>query len=375
MTPARGEGAHSDETGARQVTFVSPDVCADPARLAIVQDVVRRMSALHHDAIVPVVELAQDGARWCVVEAAPEGEPLDRIGALPPVEALHVARQLADGLAAAHASGVVHGGLTPACVWIRRSDRPRAALAGFATAAVSAPPTAYTPPERLRGAPPDVRGDVFALGLVLFEMLEGRPFLTGGEDEIRATLLDGTGPLLPRFSHIPPTGVSALVARAIRRAPAHRPQTMAQLRSEIEARLVRLGEIRIEAKRARPRAADVPVVRRRTVVVVDDALEEPVEMPTVAPALPQRTRRARRWPLVVGTVVVALAIASTRLARVGTAPVAVVPSRPRRSSWRRTRRPSPCRASRRRWRSPRSRGRLGGGGTGSGAAGRGRRRP
>jgi hypothetical protein len=279
------------EGTAYRVTTLPPDVHPDA-----VADAVRRASGIRHDAVVPVVDLVRDGERWGVVEAPGDGsKPLDRVlrdtGALPPVEALHVARQLADGLAAAHAGGVVHGAITPANVWIRRGDHPRAALAGFATGAVSPPPAAYAPPERIGGDPADARGDVFALGLVLFEMLEGRPFVAGDVETIRATLLDGSGPLLPRFSHIPPAGVPALVARAIRRSPAQRQQTMAQVKSEIDACLVRLGEITIEAK-STPTRAPESLVRRR-IVVVDDALAESAETPAPVAMPRPRARRSR----------------------------------------------------------------------------------
>jgi hypothetical protein len=104
-------------------------------------------------------------------------------------------------------------------------------------------------------------------------------------------LLDGSGPLLPRFSHIPPAGASALVARAIRRSPAQRYQTMAQAKRDIDACLVRLGEVAIEAK-STPTRAPENLVRRR-MVVVDDALADPIG--TLAPvAMPRpRTQRSR----------------------------------------------------------------------------------
>ena len=326
MSRASGKSVPSDGSAYR-VTTLPPDVDAEA-----VADAVRRASGIRHDAVVPVVDLARDGERWCVVEAPGAGEPLDHIlrdrGALAPLEALHVARQLADGLAAAHAGGIVHGAITPAEVWLRRGERPRAALAGFATGTLSAPRAAYAPPERLRGDAADARGDVFALGLLLFEMLEGRAFLAGDADTIRATLLDGTGPLLPRFSHIPPAGVSALVARAIRRSPAQRQQTMAQVKSEIDACLVRLGEITIAPKRARPRAPEITV--RRRIVVVDDTLDEPAEMPA-ALALPRpRAPRPRVPRVALGVVAagigLALGFAVLRRAPVPTPPAA--PPRP-----------------------------------------------
>src|SRR5207245_5644938 len=114
--------------------------------------------------------------------------------------------------------------------------RPRAMLAGFGSTGVVLP---YVAPERLKGDELEPRADVFALGLVLFEMLEGRPFFASAdEQELRALLLEQTGPLLPQFSSILPPGLSALVARMIRRKAATR-SSMVRVRSEIEACLPR----------------------------------------------------------------------------------------------------------------------------------------
>src|SRR5207244_6359997 len=118
---------------------------------------------------------------------------------------------------------------------------------GFATAASAAARVPYSAPERLAGTTDDARSDVFALGLLLFEMLEGKRFFTGSDEEIRDILLHGDGRLLPQFSRIVPSGVSAVLGRALRRSPAHRQQSMAQVRSEIDACLRRLGERSAEA--------------------------------------------------------------------------------------------------------------------------------
>jgi serine/threonine-protein kinase len=213
------------------------------------------------------------------------GERLDRTlreaGPFPPTEALDLGWQLADALARAHERGRVHGALSPASVHIRRDGPPRAMLRGFARAAraprsAARPP--YAPPERLAGGQIDARSDVFALGLLLFEMLEGRPLLAGAPDAVIGMLLHETGPILPRFSCIMPSGVASLVARAVRRSPAHRQQSMAQLRAEIEACLRRLGQSCGPDASRRPRSAS-----RHVGIAVDEALDEREDDLTVAP--------------------------------------------------------------------------------------------
>ena len=257
------------------LTVVSPTAEQRPQ----VEDAVRRAYRLRHDHIVPVLDFGREADRYQVVEAFVEAEPLDRVlreaGPLPRAEALHVARQLAAALGHAHENGVVHGAISPASIRVQRGIPPRAMFSGFGAAvSASLDPAAlrrHSAPERLAGHDVDARSDIFTLGLLIFEMFEGEPFLPDGEDEIRALLLHGTEPLMPRFSRIAPTGVSALVARAIRRSPAQRQQSMAQLQSEIDACLRRLGETGARVRGAA--SVDSPV--RRAGIVVDDALLEP----------------------------------------------------------------------------------------------------
>src|SRR5947207_13463888 len=275
------------------VTVLPAALTDDPRQLALVQDAVRQAFGLRHEHIVPVLDFGEEAKRYYLVEAFVDAEPLDRVlrdgKPLAPTDALHVARQLADALAYAHERGVVHGGLTPATVRIHREAPPRALLSGFVTAAAAAR-VPYSAPEQLAGTRDDARSDVFALGLLLFEMLEGKRFFRGSDEETRDVLLHGGGPLLPQFSCIAPSGVSGLVGRALRRSPAHRQQSMAQVRSEIDACLRRLGERSAEAK---PLGSVTIAVRRHPVLVVDEALEQPAEDQR---ALPTSDRPATRPP-------------------------------------------------------------------------------
>ena len=276
------------------VTVLPAALTDDPPQLALVQDAVRRAFGLRHDHIVPVLDFGEETKRHHLVEAFDDAEPLDRVlregRPLAPADALQVARQLADALAYAHERGVVHGALAPGTVRIRREAPPRAMLSGFATAALAAR-VPYSAPERLTGGGVDPRGDIFALGLLVFEMLEGKRFFGGSDDEVRDILLHGKAPLLPQFSCIVPSGVSGLVGRALRRSPAHRQQSMAQVRSEIDACLRRLGERGAEAKA--PVSGRTPV-RRLPVIVVDEALAEPANEVPAAPTSDRSATRSRR---------------------------------------------------------------------------------
>ena len=257
------------------LTLLPEPVAGQEDRYARMYRTVRDTFELRHDHITPLQDFGRDGEnRYYAVEAFAPGETLEEVlrkGALPAADALEIALQLADALVHAHERGVVHGALTPATVRVQPGTPPQATLTSFglgeAAAGLLPPPglLAYTPPERLASADVelDARADVFALGLLLFEMLDGRAFFVGlSEDQIRARLLDDAEPLMPRFSVIAPAGIPAVVARAIRRAPGGRQQSMLQLRQEIAGCLARLDAKRNGASATAAEEAPPPTPAR-----------------------------------------------------------------------------------------------------------------
>ena len=104
---------------------------------------------------------------------------LKRIGRFPQDRAIEIARQLCAGLAAAHDQGVLHRDLKPANVMLDREGRVRITDFGLAGLAheihdIRAGTPAYMAPEQLAGREVSIRSDLFALGLVLFEIFTGK---------------------------------------------------------------------------------------------------------------------------------------------------------------------------------------------------------
>jgi tetratricopeptide (TPR) repeat protein len=147
----------------------------------------RKVSSPH---VVRIHDLVADGGRWLIsmdfVPGRSLEQHLDNRGPLPQDEALSIARQIALGLSAAHASGIVHRDLKPANILLR--DDGHACISDFGVArsmgAVRVTGTGmmigtpdYLSPEQARGDDVDHRSDLYALGLILHEMLSGqRPF-------------------------------------------------------------------------------------------------------------------------------------------------------------------------------------------------------
>ena len=189
---------------------VIPDTFAlDPDRVSRFTREAQVLASLNHPHIAAIYGFEDSGETHALVLELVEGDTLaDRIarGPIPVEEALPMARQIADALAAAHEAGVMHRDLKPANVKVRPDGAVKVLDFGLAKAmepaagslpSVSQSPTITTPamtqagvilgtaaymsPEQARGKTVDKRADIWAFGAVLFEMLTGRrPF--DGED-------------------------------------------------------------------------------------------------------------------------------------------------------------------------------------------------
>ncbi len=156
----------------------------------------RSAAKLTNDHIVTVYHVGQHGELPYLVMQLLTGQSLaDRMRQEKKLEvlaALQIARQIAQGLAAAHVEGMVHRDIKPDNIWLEApSDRVKILDFGLAQLAL---PNAelsddavlvgtpnYIAPERIRGQPGDLRSDLFSLGVVLYEMLSGhRPFKPAG---------------------------------------------------------------------------------------------------------------------------------------------------------------------------------------------------
>ena len=146
-------------------------------------------AGLHHANVCPVHEVDEADGRTFLAMAFIEGESLEEHIAKGPLsfkDALDIARQIADGLEAAHAKGIVHRDIKPANVMVDAKGRVTIMDFGLALLTEASKltrtdqtvgTTAYMSPEQLQGGEVDHRTDVWALGCVLYEMVSGaRPF-------------------------------------------------------------------------------------------------------------------------------------------------------------------------------------------------------
>jgi protein kinase-like protein/zinc ribbon protein len=156
----------------------------DAALIERLHGEVRNARQISHPNVCRVYDIGEVGGDHFITMEYVDGEDLatllSRIGRLPGAKALEIARQLCGGLAAAHEKGVLHRDLKPANVMIDGHGRARITDFGLALRTEEATPDragtpAYMAPEQLEGKPASVRSDIYALGLVLYELYTGKP--------------------------------------------------------------------------------------------------------------------------------------------------------------------------------------------------------
>lgn len=231
------------------IKVLPAEVASSDERLARFEREARTIAGLNHPNIVTLFAVEDsDGVRFLAMELV-EGESLDRLvtpGGLPLPRVLELSIPMADALEAAHERGIVHRDLKPGNVMVTREGRVKVLDFGLAKLtrsadsdpAVSAMTTLAAPlsdsgvvvgtvpymaPEQIRGEGVDSRADLFALGIVLYELATGRRPFTG------ATPADITSSILrdaprPPSSLCPglPEDLDRVVGRCLEKDPRHR---------------------------------------------------------------------------------------------------------------------------------------------------------
>jgi hypothetical protein len=199
----------------------------------------RTVASVEHPNIVPLYSADSRGGLWYLVMRLLDGRSLaSRLaecpnGVLPPAEAARIAHDVAQALATAHARGVVHRDIKPENVLLDQSGRAFVTDFGIAhvmtqasaeLAGVTSGTPGYMSPEQLLGEPIDGRTDVYATGVLLFEMLAGRaPFAGGSITAVLAQHLTQSPPDLTAIAPEVPSALSQIVRDCLKKVPAERP--------------------------------------------------------------------------------------------------------------------------------------------------------
>ena len=299
------------------IKVLNSELSADPALVRRFLDEARAVNRIRHPNIIDIFSFGQlaDSRQYFVMEYL-EGHTLaDRLqrGDLPVEQLPPLLAQICDALDAAHGEHIVHRDLKPENIWIVASRRGRsfAKLLDFGIAKLLASgeqtttqagvlmgTPQYMSPEQCHGRAVDHRTDLYAMGVILYQMYTGKlPFHGEGFAEILTKQLTEI-PDHPSV-HVPlPPALDALIMRCLAKDPADRPQSARELGEELA---------QIVVPRTPPAVSSMPGPRTTTTLGGAAQSAEVVAMPR-APS--------RRWPFLVVLLVLGLvsALGAARLA-------------------------------------------------------------
>jgi len=235
--------------------FLSPDSTAIPSREKRFAQEAQTASALNHPNICTIYEVGEaEGNSYIAMEYV-DGRPLDRMippGGLPPEDVLRFGSQIVEAFEHAHERGVIHRDLKSANVVITPAGRVKVLDFGLAKRLITeelgeatrsqlslteegviAGTLPYLAPETLQGNPADARSDIWALGVVLYEMAAGtRPFEGRTGFELTSSILRDTPAPVPART---PAGLRAVIRKCLEKDLEKRFQTVSEVRSALEA--------------------------------------------------------------------------------------------------------------------------------------------
>lgn len=224
----------------------------DPQENAVLLGEARTVSRLRHPNIVPIYEAGEEeGDLYLVFEYVPGktlAEFLRDSGTLPPVRAVTVLRAILDALAHAHAQGVIHRDLKPSNILLDEHGTPRvmdfglaARVEGEGEEGYSGTPS-YMAPEYVEHREVSARIDVFAAGLILFEMLVGRRAVSGDNIFLVMHRIANEDLRLPQVGTMVDERLAAVVHKALARDPQLRYQSAVQFAAALDDYLDPEGE-------------------------------------------------------------------------------------------------------------------------------------
>ena len=242
------------------IKMMHPQTISGASALKRFQKEAEMASALNHPNVLTVHDfgVSDDGSPYLVMnflEGKSLNEVIEHSGHLEVPRALHIFRQLCQGLGHAHEKGVIHRDLKPSNVMLVTLDQDPdfVQILDFGIAKQLTPEASsdsltrtgevfgsphYMSPEQCRALPVDARSDIYALGCVMYRVLTGKPPLMGGDlveclykhvNEMPASFAD----LCPDYNL--PSDLEAVIFKAVAKKPEDRYQTMAEMKNALES--------------------------------------------------------------------------------------------------------------------------------------------
>ena len=231
------------------VKVLDPHAAADSTLRKLFVKEARALAQLSHPNIVGVFDVGEvDGLPFIVMEYVSGSslkQRIERTGALPLADAVRLTDGIASGLAFAHSRGIIHADMKPSNILLDQNDKPKICDFGIARTPEEASESPqlfatalYVAPERVEGRPASIGSDIYGLGLVLYEMLVGKPPFTSGNAAVLLRDHVVRPPVPP--SHLRPSlpkDVDSIVLKALAKDPALRYQKATDIGNELSKTL------------------------------------------------------------------------------------------------------------------------------------------
>jgi beta-lactam-binding protein with PASTA domain/tRNA A-37 threonylcarbamoyl transferase component Bud32 len=236
-----------DRPVALKVLF--PELSVDRAFVERFRREAQAAANLSHPNIVPVFDWGEDDGTYYIVMEYIDGQPLSQAlkagGPMPAGRVAQIGARVADALAYAHRHGVVHRDVKPGNVLLTNDEQVKVTDFGIAravnteesltqTGAVMGTAT-YFSPEQAEGVGVDARSDIYSLGVVLFEMVAGRPpFLGDSPVAVASKHVREQPPVLRDLNPTVPPALEAIIAKAMAKRADLRYQSAGDLRTDLQ---------------------------------------------------------------------------------------------------------------------------------------------
>ncbi len=229
------------------IKALRPELARQPELVARFRSEAVTLAKLNHSHIATLYNFLRHGEDYFMVMEFVRGKTLDEVirqsGAMDVERAVRLFCQALEGIAHAHALGVIHRDIKPANLMLAANDEVKVMDFGIARVLGTARQTKtgrligtleYMSPEQMRGAETDARSDIYSLGILLYEMLTGRvPFQADSEYELMRAQVETNPPPPREFKADIPIAVEAAILQALAKDPAARFQSAAEFRSTL----------------------------------------------------------------------------------------------------------------------------------------------
>ncbi|MCB9451846.1 MAG: protein kinase [Anaerolineaceae bacterium] len=277
------------------VKVLRPSLTSDPSFLTRFRNEARSVANLSHPNIVTVYDVGADGPTHYIVMEFVEGQDLKKIikseGILSVDRTLKLAIQICAGIGFAHRAGLVHADVKPQNILVTKGDIIKVTDFGIAQALSDTQPGEkqsvvwgsphYFAPEQARGERPTPASDVYAIGIVLFEMLTGRlPYVGASQQELAMAHIKEQIPRVSDFNPNVPENLTQIIQKVMSKEPSARYRMADQLGHVLESYRARGREQTISNPSI---SSSMPLPQKPTVPPAQSQPQTPPPPPTNLP--------------------------------------------------------------------------------------------